>query len=594
MTNATVKIETDVLIVGSGPAGSAAAALLSTYGVDNVLVTKYRWLANTPRAHITNQRTMEVLRDLGLEERACADAMPQELMGNNVFCTSLAGEELGRLHSWGTHPHRQADYDLASPTKICDLPQTMMEPLLFEAACARGTKARLSTEYVGLVQDGAGVTATVRDRLTGDEYGIRAKYLIGADGGRSLVAEQLGLATEGQMGVGGSMNIVFKGDLTPYVAHRPSVLYWVLQPGSNVGGIGMGLVRAIRPWDEWLIVWGYDINDGPPEVTNDFAKGVAHALIGDDAVPLDITQVSTWTVNNFYAKEVMKGRVFCLGDAIHRHPPSNGLGSNTSIQDAYNLAWKLKLVLKGAADPSLLQTYQDERAPIAEQIVTRANRSITEFGPIFATLGLLESDDPDAMKANMVERKEDNGQAREQRRALREAIAAKTYEFNCHGVEMNQRYASTAVVADGTPEPEWTRCRELYHQATTWPGARVPHAWVFKGKARLSTLDLAGGGRFALLTGIGGEGWIEAARVVAGRTGAEIEAYQIGPGCDYEDYFGDWARLSEVEDAGCVLLRPDAHVAFRAKDRVADATGTLGDAMARLLGRAKAMQQAAE
>jgi hypothetical protein len=112
------------------------------------------------------------------------------------------------------------------------------------------------------VQDADGVTTTCRDRLTGKEVTIRSKYLLGADGGNSRVAELEKLPFEGQMGVGGSMNIIFKADLSKYVAHRPSVLYWVVQPGADVGGIGMGLVRMVRPWNEWLIVWGYDIN-GP-------------------------------------------------------------------------------------------------------------------------------------------------------------------------------------------------------------------------------------------------------------------------------------------------------------------------------------------
>jgi 2,4-dichlorophenol 6-monooxygenase len=264
-------IETDVLVVGSGPAGSTAALALATSGVKTVLVTKYGWLANTPRAHITNQRTFEVLRDLGVEAEARALAMPQDWMGNTVFCTSLAGEELGRIRTWGTSPERRADYTLASPCDMGDLPQNLLEPILLGAAASRGARVRFDTEYLTLEQDADGVTATVRDRLEGAEYRIRAKYLIGADGGRSVVAEQIGLPMEGRMGVAGSLNIVLKADLSRYVAHRPSVLYWVLQPGSDIGGIGMGLVRCVRPWNEWLLVWGYDITQPPPELTDENA-----------------------------------------------------------------------------------------------------------------------------------------------------------------------------------------------------------------------------------------------------------------------------------------------------------------------------------
>ncbi len=235
-----------------------------------------------------------------------------------------------------------------------------------------------------------GVTTTCLDRLTDKEITIRSKYLVGADGGNSKVAEDIGLPFEGKMGVAGSMNILFRADLSKYVAHRPSVLYWVLQPGADVGGIGMGLVRMVRPWHEWLIVWGYDINQPAPVVDKEFATKVARDLVGDPELEIDFVSASTWTVNNMYATHLQKGRVFCMGDAIHRHPPSNGLGSNTSIQDAFNLAWKLAAVLKGQAGPALLDSYSQERAPIAKQIVTRANQSIEEFGPIFKALGLLE------------------------------------------------------------------------------------------------------------------------------------------------------------------------------------------------------------
>jgi len=576
-------LETDVLVVGSGPAGGAAALMLATYGVPNIVVTKYGRLSDTPRAHITNQRTMEVLRDAGIEDQVIAQATPQHLMGDTPFCTSLAGDELGRLRTWYTHPSRLADHTVASPSSICDMPQHLMEPLLVNAAIARGTNFRYHTEYLSLEQDADGVTAHVRDRLRGDEYGIRAKYLIGADGGRSKVAEDIGLPLVGQMGVAGSINIVFEADLSRYVAHRPSTLYWVLQTGSDIGGIGMGLVRCVRPWHEWLIVWGYDINGEPPNLTEEYARDIAHRLIGDDTIPISITSTSAWTVNHMYAEKLHNGRVFCAGDAVHRHPPSNGLGSNTSIQDAYNLAWKLALVLRGSAGRALLDTYTAERAPIARQIVDRANRSIGETGRIFDALGLLSTDDPAEMASNMDSRKLPGADPEKRRALLREAIDFKNYEFNTHGVELNQRYTSDAIVQDGKPAPDNPRDNELYHHATTWPGAKLPHAWVTRGPSRVSTLDLGGQGRFTLLTGVGGASWVSAAASVSAQLGVPVAAVTIGPGADYEDVYGDWAALREVTDTGCVVVRPDNHVCFRSHAIVDGAENVLLDAMRRVL-----------
>ncbi|MFC9842189.1 FAD-dependent oxidoreductase [Streptomyces sp. NPDC060223] len=575
-------VETEVLIIGSGPAGASAALALSTYGVPNIVATRYARLSDTPRAHITNQRTMEVLRDLGVEQDVIAQATPQHLMGNTTFCTSLAGEELGRVRSWGNDPLVQAAHELASPTRMCDMPQHLMEPVLVDAAVARGTSLRFETEYLSHTQDADGVTATLRDRLRADTYKIRAKYLIGADGGRSKVAEDAGLPMGGQMGVAGSINIVFDADLAKYTAHRPSTLYWVLAPGATVGGIGAGLVRNVRPWNEWMIVWGYDVTAGAPDLTTEYAESVVRQLVGDDDIPVTIKSSSAWTVNEMYAETYSNGRVFCAGDATHRHPPSNGLGSNTSIQDAYNLAWKLKLVLDGTAAPKLLDTYTTERAPVGRQIVTRANKSIGETAPIFEALDGLSPQTPEQLWANIAARKDATEAAAKQRQALREAIAFKVYEFNAHGVDLNQRYASDAIVPDGSPDPGFARDPELYHQPSSRPGAKLPHAWITSGTRTLSTLDTVGRGCFTLVTGIGGEGWVRA----AGALDVAVATVVIGPGQEYEDPYGDWARLSEISDAGALLVRPDGFVAFRYPAASDAAEELLSAALRRILGHA--------
>jgi len=153
---------------------------------------------------------------------------------------------------------------------------------------------------------------------------------------------------------------------------------------------------------------------------------------------------------------------------------------------------------------------------------------------------------------------------------------------------MNQRYASDAVVSDGTSAPAFTRDAELYYQATTWPGAHLPHVWVEQNGIRKSTLDLAGKGRFVLLTGIGGECWKLAAAVVAEKFKVDVEVVTIGPqGCDALDIYADWYRQSEVEEDGCVLVRPDMYVGWRAQVASPRAGELLLDVFGRLLGFAK-------
>lgn len=585
MSDSTPEVETDVLIVGTGPAGASAAALLSTYGVSNMVINKYGWTARTPRAHITNQRTMEVLRDLGLEAEALNLATPAELMGENTYCTSLAGEELGRIKTWGTHPHRKADYDLASPTSICDLPQNLLEPILVRAAAHRGSKVRFDTEYLGMEQDDDSVTTTLLDRVTGQELTVRSKYLIGADGANSKVVDDAELPVEGKMGLSGSMNMVFDADLSKYVAHRPSVLYWVIQPGSDVGGLGIGVVRMVRPWTRWLAIWGYEVEAGPPDLTDELATEIVHKLIGDDSIPVKIDSTSTWTVNNAYVTRSFSGRVFCMGDATHRHPPTNGLGSNTSIQDAFNLSWKMALVLKGSASPSLLESYDAERSPVAEQIVKRANKSLGDFPPILQALGLFDTKDPAQMNANMAARKESTPEAAKQRAALISAIDSTHYVYNAHGVEMNLRYASDAVIPDGTPEPEFSRDAELFHEHSSRPGAPIPHAWLQRGRDKISTLDLCGGGTFSIVTGVGGESWAEAAQVAAKELGVEINAHVIGPGTGLEDPYGDWARLREIDEDGALLVRPDLIVGWRSQSASDQAPADITRAIATILRR---------
>ncbi len=551
--------DTDVLVVGSGPMGATTALALATCGVGVHMVSRANWLADTPRAHITNQRAMEVYRDLGIEEETHRYATPWELMGDCMFTTSLAGEELVRLRSWGTGDARKGDYLQGSPCPLVDLIQPNIEPILFKNAAARGATFATNTEYLSHAQDAQGVTVRLRDRLSGREYAMRARYLVGADGARSQIAEDIGLPITGEMGRAGTLYTIFNADLSRYVQHRPSILHWIVSPDASFGEIGMGLLRAIKPWTQWIAGWGFDISKGDPDQRDETVLQKIRVLVGDPDLEIDIVRKSVWYVNQSYATAYSKGRVFCGGDAVHRHPPSSGLGLNTCVQDAFNLAWKLAFVIHGHAAPRLLDTYSDERAPVGKQIVLRANQSRIDYAPLKQVFSVEGAANPIA--AGIARFKDPGPEGARARQAALDALELKNREFNAQGVEMNQRYASSAVLPDANAQPEvWTRDPELHVQPSTRPGAKIPHAWLIdRHGMRVSTLDVVGKGKFSLVTGLSGQAWREA----AGALGLPfLRTVVIGErAC--QDVYCDWQRLREIDEAGALLVRPDGYVAWR-------------------------------
>ena len=557
--------DTDVVVVGLGPAGGTAALALASYGVRVHAMTMFPWVANSPRAHITNQRAVEVLRDLGIEDEACKYATPWDQMGDTLFTTSLAGEEIVRLQTWGTGDHRVGDYLQGSPCTMLDIPQPFMEPLLIKNAAERGAILSYNTEYLSHEQDAEGVTVAFRDLRNGHVFTQRARYLLGFDGARSRIAEQLELPFEGELARAGTAYIMFNADLSRYVAHRPSILHWIFNSKAGFGEIGMGLLRAIRPWNEWIAGWGFDMAQGEPDLSDDIVLDRIRMLVGDPHLEVELVRTSVWYVNQQHATNYQVGRVFCGGDAVHRHPPSSGLGSNTSIQDAFNLAWKVAFVVKGHAGPGLLDSYTPERAPVGRRIVARANQSRKDYAGLREWFDR-DSDDP--VRDGLIKLKEASPEGVARRERLYEALELKNTEFNAHGVELNQRYDSAAVLPDPDSEPEqWPRHREVYLQPTTRPGAKLPHVWLVAADGRrVSTLDVTGKGQMTLLTGLGGQAWKHAA---AQLDLSFLRTVVVGePGTI--DPYGYWHRVREIHEAGALLVRPDGYVAWRQTNPVWD------------------------
>jgi 2,4-dichlorophenol 6-monooxygenase len=553
------RFDTDVLIVGAGPTGLTTALALATYGIRAEVVSLWNWLSHTPRAHITNQRAMEVFRDLGIEDQVLEQATPWDLMGDTLYTTSFAGEEIVRQRTWGTGDKRKGDYRQASPCGMVDIIQPRLEPILLKNAAERGATFTFNTEYRSFEQDDDGVIVHLRERISGREYSRRARFLVGADGAKSTIVEQLGLPIEGHLARAGTVYTVFEADLSRYVAHRPSILNWIVSPDTSFGEIGMGLLRAVVPWTRWIAGWGFDIAKGEPDTSPEFVSARIKTMIGDAQIEPRLINTSIWYVNQAYATQYASDRVFCGGDAVHRHPPSSGLGLNTCVQDGFNLAWKLAYAVRGFGDRSLLETYSAERAPVGKQIVLRANQSRLDYAPLNACFRVPGAANPVLAGLDLLKQPGPEGQAR--RRALLEAIRLKDTEFNAEGLELNQRYASNAVIPDADSGPEvFVRDPVLYVQPTTRPGAKLPHAWLVDTTGRrISTLDVVGKGKFTVLTGLAGTVWEEAAQTIAKPFARTVVIGKPG----YLDLYCDWREVMEIDEDGVLLVRPDGHIAWR-------------------------------
>ena len=264
----------------------------------------------------------------------------------------MAGMEYGRAWLGGNKPDRWSDYAMASPSRVCDLPQTLLEPILVRFATSHGFDVRYKTEFLRFEErDNGKVLSRLRDLVTGLEYHVVSRYLCGADGGRSPVAKQLDLPMVSQPGPP-AYNLMVKAEMGKLMQHRKGTLHYCLKLDKDYPFIP--LWRVVKPWHEWILIIFPKPGQSYDEPTHEQWMEVIRETIGDPSIEAEILGVSRWVINETYSQQYSKGNIFCLGDAVHRHPPTGGLGSNTCIQDATTFI-EIETEKEGHAD-SLLST----------------------------------------------------------------------------------------------------------------------------------------------------------------------------------------------------------------------------------------------
>jgi len=301
-------LETDFLIAGLGPAGASLAAFLSRYGLTGLAISAASGTAKEPRAHITNQGTLDALRDVGLMEQCRRAGTGGRALESYFLSDSMAGDVYGRLHSWGHDPARRGEYAAASPNAHLDLPQTRVEPMLVKFATDHGFKARFDTELLRFEERGDGkVLCFLKDRITGAQYSVLTTYLFGADGGKSVVAKGLDLEFDSKPGGGLGYNLMVEAEMSHLMESRMGNLHWTYRLDKPVPYLVVW--RMVEPWHEWLVSVlpspGVDMS----EPTLEQFEEIVRDTLGDDSINVKVTDVSRWLVNEIVAKSYARGNM---------------------------------------------------------------------------------------------------------------------------------------------------------------------------------------------------------------------------------------------------------------------------------------------
>jgi 2,4-dichlorophenol 6-monooxygenase len=553
--------EVPVLIVGAGPSGTMTALLLARQGIESCVVERRAGPQRAPAAHVVNARTFEICRAAGVDAAAIADAANDPKDAGFVYwVTKLGGRTLGRLPF-----EQQGDDQLEfTPTPLRNLSQNRLEPILFDALeSAGGGTPCWSHQWESATQTEEGVRSRIRDLDTGLEHEVASRYLVAADGAGSRVRRSLDIDVVGPDRIESFIMIHFRAKLRGIPEIPPGVLFFLCDPAAGGGAI---VVHDLDREAAFMVPFDPE-TESLDHYDSVRCEGLVRAALADSTLDVEIETISTWHMTAQVAERYADGRIFLVGDSAHRFPPTGGLGLNTGVQDAHNLAWKIAAVERGWAPDSLLDSFERERRPVAQTNAEQSLGNALRLFQVAQALGITDFSEAsrERMEATLAE---PPGRDR-----VKDAIAQQAEHFDMPGLQLGTCYETGAFLrstGDESPEMDVRRYRP-----TGCPGARVPHAWLADGASLLDSVPLD---RFLLLAAADGGPWLEALALIADMPVVGL--------CLTEERLPDlgrWMAVAGIDAGGALLIRPDQHVAWRSRAAVDDPGAALAAAVRGIL-----------
>ena len=522
-----------VLIIGGGPVGICLAMELAWRGVRSLLVNRRPSTSTHPKGSTLNSRTMEHMRRMGAASAIRKTGLPMDHPTDSIYVTRLAEYELGRL-PMSTLREKISNPGPWGETLLTPEPIHRSNQFYFEASMRshaenfEETDMRYGWRLLSFVDNRDSVSAVIEEVSSGKRESVTSDYMVGCDGGQSMVRRQLGFSYEGRNSSGDRF---YDGTMLSIYVRVPKIFdvikmpiawhYWTINPKGRVDFI------TLDGKGEYVL-----LAEVPPGISIDDidVPAIIRNAIGAET-PFEVISVEEWLaglalVSNHY----QKGRVFLAGDSIHLFTPSGGFGFNTGIDDISNLGWKLAAVIQGWAPPALLDTYEIERRPIGIRNTTASGDYADKIG----SLAFPDYVDEDSNRGSLA------------RKELRTELQSFKEEFASLGIVLGARYDNSPIsVSDGTQPPRDDRAKYL---PSACPGGRSPHYWI--------------GDEVSLFDQFGP--WFTLLRLGKGApSGASFEQAAQELNVPLYILSVEEKKIQELYEVPLVLIRPDQHVAWR-------------------------------